>query len=292
MKWYRKSELKDLPSPSWLVEGFLLARTLAQLSGPSKVGKTFVYTDWCCRLAVEGHHVAVLLGEGLYGMHSRIDAWERHHGLVVPNDNLRIRGGVTALGDPVAMGALAAELAHQAPLELIVLDTYARFMAGYNENDPADTSIAMENVESLRAAAGGATALLISHFGWDGTRQRGSSGLYGACDTVLYLKPVSRKPETPPTVGEDEMYLAPVDTPKSRRSRLTVDKHRDAPDEIEGVTYERQDVPGTGSCVYLPIKSAEKVVDVRSNGHPNGNGDGKVVRLKDRVGGLVKPPQA
>lgn len=278
MSWYRKSELKTLPEPTWLVEGFLLARTLAQLSGPSKVGKTFLYTDWCCRLAVAGRRLAVLLGEGLYGMYSRIDAWEAYHGLEVPNDNLRIRGGVTALADPVAMTALATELEYQAPLDLVVFDTYARFMAGFNENDPADSSIAMENVEALRAAAGDATALLITHFGWDGTRQRGSSALYGACDTVLYLKPVSRKPETPPTEGEDEMYLTPIDAPKSRRSRLTVDKHRDAPDEVDGITYERQDVPGTGSCVYLPIRE-RTVAKVAANGH--GNGSANVIDLTD-----------
>ena len=265
MTWYRKSELRDLPAPTWLIEHWLLARTLAQLSGPSRVGKTFIYTDWACRLACEGMRVAVLLGEGLYGMYSRIDAWEQHYGLEAPNNNLAVRGGVVSLTDPGAMRALGTEVERLAPLDLIVFDTYARFMAGGNENDPADSSVAMENVEALRAVAGGATALLISHFGWDGTRQRGSSVLYGACDTVLYLRPVARKSPVAAEVAEDEMYLAVSDPPKSKRSRLTVDKHRDAPDEIEGTTFERTDVPGTGSCVYLPIK--ERVVDVRTNGH-------------------------
>jgi hypothetical protein len=130
----------------------------------------------------------------------------------------------------------------------------------------------MENVATLRAKTDDAAALLVTHTGWEGNRQRGSSVLYGACDTVLYLKPVARKAEKPPDLEDGEMYLAPVDPPKTRRSRLTVDKHRDAPDEIPGVTYERTDVPGTGSCVYLPVTSGS--AKASSNGH------GKVVDIR------------
>lgn len=266
MTWYLKDQLKDLPIPTWLIEHYLLARTLAQLSGPSKAGKTFLYVDWGCRLAVAGMRVVFLLGEGLYGMGSRIAAWETHHGVEVPNANLIIRGGVASLANPEAMANLGQELKRVAPADLVVFDTYARFMAGANENDPADTSAAMENVELLRGKVGGATGLLITHFGWDGNRQRGSSALYGACDTVLYFKPVEKKEKKADPEPDSFGYLETGDKPKSKRSRLTVDKHRDAPDEIDGVTYERTDVVGTGSCVYLPIKSQPKV-KASTNGH-------------------------
>jgi AAA domain-containing protein len=271
--WYRKSELATLPVPTWLVEHYLLARTLAQLSGPSKAGKTFLYTDWACALACEGKRVAVLLGEGLYGMNSRICAWENHHQRMVPNNNLVLRGGISALPDPSAMRILRAELERLSPLDLIVFDTFARFMAGFDENSTTDVGAAMENVAVLMAAAGGATGLLVTHFGWGGNRQRGSSALYGACDTVLYLVPTRRA--TPKTEGEEQSdekgYILELDPPKSKRSRLTVDKHRDAPDEVPAVTFERTDVEGTGSCVYLPVK---KRVKAETNGH------GKVVDLR------------
>lgn len=266
MTWFLKEQLKTLPAPAWLIKDYLLAHTLAQLSGPSKVGKTFLYVDWACTMACAGMRVALLIGEGLYGMSSRIAAWETHHGVEVPSTNLLVRGGVAPLANPEAMGRLGQELKRVAALDFMVFDTYARFMAGANENDPADTSAAMENVETLRGKAGGATALLVTHFGWDGTRQRGSSALYGACDTVLYFKPVEKAPPKREVEPDSFGYLETGDKPKSRRSRLTVDKHRDAPDEIEGVTFERTDVVGTGSCVYLPIKSQLKV-KASTNGH-------------------------
>lgn len=268
MTWYLKEQLKALPAPAWLIKDYLLAHTLAQLSGPSKVGKTFLYVDWACTMACAGMRVVFLLGEGLYGMGSRIAAWEMHHGVEVPSKNLIIRGGVASLANPEAMAKLGQELKRVAPVDFLVFDTYARFMAGANENDPADTSAAMENVELLRGKAGEATGLLITHFGWDGTRQRGSSALYGACDTVLYFKPVEKASPKREVEPDSFGYLETGDKPKSRRSRLTVDKHRDAPDEIEGVTFERIDVAGTGSCVYLPIKAQPKAkASTNGNGH-------------------------
>jgi hypothetical protein len=263
--WYLKGDLKKLPAPAWLIENYLLTHTLAQLSGPSKVGKTFLYVDWACRLACEGKRVALLIGEGLYGMDSRIAAWEMHHQLEVPMVNLLVRGGVAPLANPEAMAKLGMELKRYGPFDFMVFDTYARFMAGADENNPADTSAAMENVEKLREKAGGATSLLVTHFGWDGTRQRGSSALYGACDTVLYFVPVPKEVEKKEVEPDSFGYLETGDKPKSRRSRLTVDKHRDAPDEIDGVTFERTDVGDTGSCVYLPIKAPK--IKAETNGH-------------------------
>lgn len=264
MTWYLKDDLKNLPAPAWLIENYLLTNTLAQLSGPSKAGKTFVYVDWACRLAAAGMRVAILVGEGLYGIGSRIAAWEMHHEIEVPSTNLLVRGGVAALPSPEVMAELGQEIKRIAPAELIVFDTYARFMAGFDENNPGDTAAAMENIETLQGKAGGATALLVTHFGWEGTRQRGSSALYGACDTVLYFVPVKRTSVEEDPDPDSFGYINQGDKPKSKRSRLTVDKHRDAPDEIDGVTLERTDVVGSGSCVYLPLKAEKKA---STNGH-------------------------
>lgn len=221
--------------------------------GPSQVGKTFLAVTWACALAYRGARVALLLAEGLSGINSRVDAWEEHHERLVPEENLLVRPGVAALTDPRRAAELGKELRAAGRFDLLVFDTYARFMAGADENSAKDTSIAVANVTALQASAGGASALLLHHTGWSGERQRGSSALYAACDTVLYLKPVKRRAKEEPEAYDEDDYEIAGPPPKTRRCRLVVDKQKDGAAETDPVIYERVDVEGTGSCVLLPV---------------------------------------
>lgn len=291
MRLYRQSELRTLPVPRFLIEHYLLERSLAQLSGSSGAGKTFVFTDWACRLAATGRMVLVIVGEGFYRYQSRLDAWQAHHGIEVPNNNLIVVDEVPALPDAAQMGELIAMIGQiRGTIDLIVVDTFAKGMSGYNEQDAADVTVALANLSALRRQAGGATGLLVTHFGWEGTRQRGSSALYGECDTVLYLKKVSRQRTSETTDGDEDVdslgYLCADDPPRSKRVRLHLEKQRDAPDDIPVVTLERTDVKlgydgpdGTPavSCVYLPVAPEPR----KTRAAANGNGSAKVIDLTD-----------
>jgi hypothetical protein len=304
VRLYRQSELRELPAPRFLIPGWLVEHSLAQLSGPSGVGKTFVYTDWACRLAADGRRVLVIVGEGFYRYQSRLDAWQMHHHREVPNNNLIVAPDVPALPSDAQMGDLIAAIGRlRHPLDLIVVDTFAKAMSGYSEQDAADVTVALYNLTALRRAAGDATGLLVTHFGWEGTRQRGSSALYGECDTVVYLKKVGvkRRKDTPEAVEDDDedgpeegWTFAPDEaTPRSRRARLCLEKQRDAPDDIPPVVLERTDVDlgyieidgePARSCVYLPVRTEPRKSKARTNGH-SANGHhvdlGKVIDLSD-----------
>jgi len=286
VKFYRQSEMRSLPQPKFLIDRYLLEHSIAQMSGPSGVGKTFVYTDWACRLAAGGRKVLVIVGEGFYRYQTRIDAWAVHHGIEVPNNNLIVLPSVPALPDAGQMQALISAIAvFKHGFDIVIVDTFARSMAGYDENDTGDVSAALANLDGFRRAAGDATGLLITHFGWDGNRQRGASSLYGACDTVIYLKKVERKNPQRTTDSDDAMdslgYLDAEDPPRSRRARLHLEKQRDAPDDIPDVILERTDIDlgyldadgePARSCVYLPVKRESKKAKAATNGHANGHG--------------------
>src|SRR5204863_5294247 len=71
------------------------------------------------------------------------------------------------------------------PVELIVVDTLSRVMAGGNENQPDHMGAFVRNIDRLRAATG-ATILIVHHTGKDTSRgARGHSSLRAATDTEI-----------------------------------------------------------------------------------------------------------
>lgn len=270
MAWHTVSSLEALKPPSWLIPDYLPTGAMAQLGGRSGIGKTFLAIAWACSLAVAGKRVAYFVGEGLRGIASRVRAWEEYHDLVVPERNLLIRSGVVPLTRRDQVERVLRELDPlNGGVDLLVLDTWARCMAGGDENSTADVSAALTGVEAIRKRAGDeATALAITHFGWAGERQRGNSALYAACDTVVYLKPLTRRGSEEEVPYEDEHgdIIMPSTEP-TRRSFLVVDKQRDGADDIAPVVFER--TPVGASCVLVP---QEKVTQLRAPAKSNGHG--------------------
>lgn len=300
MRFYRQSELRQLPKPKFLIEDLIVEHSLCQLGGSSGVGKTFVYTAWGCELAAAGGRVLIILGEGLYRYETRLHAWQKHHGIIVPNDNLIILPDVPSLPSSKQMRETITEIKKLGALDLIVVDTFAKSMAGFNEQDNADITAGLVNLSAMRSAAGDATGMLITHFGWSAERQRGGSALYGECDTVIYVKKVTRK-EMKDDDEEDEPdslgYMNEGDPPKSKRIRVVLEKQRDAPDDIPSQLLERTDVdlgyeddrgrPVT-SCVYLPVtpeprrpKGSKKKEDPSTRSAANGHNN--VVDLTEKL---------
>lgn len=274
MEFYRQSDLRKIPRPKFLIKDYLIERSLAQLSGPSGVGKTFIYTDWACTLARAGRRILLLLGEGFYSYQDRLDAWKIYHGLDVPDDNLIVARGVPSLPDKEQVFAVIEKVRDVlremgGTFDLIIVDTWAKAMAGWDENYNPDITAALANLTELRRVATNSASLLITHFGWSEMRQRGGSALFGECDSVLYLERVERKQAQEDDDPDSFGYLMTDVGPKSKRARLKIAKHRDYRDDLPAIFFERVDVdlgyldedgrPVT-SCVYERVKKTEKVV--------------------------------
>jgi uncharacterized protein YjhX (UPF0386 family) len=84
--------------------------------------------------------------------------------------------------DAVSVHAFITEIAQYAPV-LVILDTLARCMVGGDENSAEDMGLFIHSCDLMRAATG-AAVLLVHHTGKSGG-YRGSSVLYGSCDSWI-----------------------------------------------------------------------------------------------------------
>ena len=100
--------------------------------------------------------------------------------------------------DTKAIIIALAEIAEAAAVELVVVDTLSRALAGGNENSPDDMGAFVRNCDKIRQATG-AHLMAIHHTGKDEARgARGHSLIKAAADTELEVN----KSEFTNTVGE------------------------------------------------------------------------------------------
>ncbi|KAB7783671.1 AAA family ATPase [Methylorubrum populi] len=183
-----------------LIEGVLDRGSLSVTYGDSNTGKTFVELDMALHVAtgrpwngrrVHKGGVVYVVAEGGRGVHKRLAALiERHQiqpdeaavqFIVQPVNLLRAEADLKALIAEVR--AAGEDMGH--PVELIVLDTLSRVLAGGDENSSVDMGALVRNVDRLREATGAHVAL-VHHTGKDKARgARGHSLLRAATDTEL-----------------------------------------------------------------------------------------------------------
>ncbi len=151
----------------------------------------------------------------------------------------------------VAQTVARIEREESRKVKLIIIDTYARAMAGGDENSGKDTSAVVSTVDAIRAGSK-AHVMVIHHCGKDEARgARGHSSLRAATDTEIEI---TRPDASSPSV-------------------VTVKKQRDLPlAEITCFTLARVDL-GTDSrgnlitsCVVLHDEGCE--VPTRKKGRP------------------------
>ena len=132
-----------------------------------------------------GLDVVYAAGEGAIGIESaRRPAWKQHRQVrgeipfysisAVPHirDTSSVQGFIDAIE---ARGIQPA---------FIVLDTLSRMLAGLNENDAADASVAIEAIEAIRRSFN-CTVIVIHHTGKDEKAERGSSVFRAGFDTLI-----------------------------------------------------------------------------------------------------------
>ena len=183
-----------------LVQGLLTAGDGSVLYGDSNSGKTFFVIDMACAVArgvewmgrkTEPGMVVYLAAESPASVRSRLQAYQRHHGVKVPN--FAIVQSPIDLFDGEADTNKVIQVIRQLEKQtgqkarLIVGDTLARLSAGANENAGQDMGLVVRRFDRIRTECK-AHFCLIHHSGKAAANgARGWSGIRAAVDTELEI---------------------------------------------------------------------------------------------------------
>ena len=253
-------ELPDsFTPPDEVVQGVLTAGDCSMWYGDSNSGKTFAMIDLCCAVArgvpwlgrtTESGLVVYLAAESPASVRSRLQAYQKHHIVRVPNFVI-VQSSIDLFegdADTNKVIQLVDQIAKQRGIavRLIVGDTLARLSAGANENAGQDMGLVVRRIDRIRTECNAHFAL-IHHSGKNAAAgSRGWSGVRAAVDTEVEV----------------------TDSPSGRCCEIT--KQRDLPTKGERIGF-RLDVVVLGqtkwgapasSCVVVaadvPIKTTGK----------------------------------
>lgn len=194
----------DLDKPAreleWLIKKILTRGEVSIWFGPPGCGKSFLVTDgamavargisWMglrCRQGL----VVYQAGEGGLGLKKRLRAYRKHHGMKhgenVPFVLLPSRIDLFSQDDHtqkliVEIKAWAAF--YDAPLELVVIDTFSAASPGANENASEDVSKVLQRCHRI-AIETGAHVALVHHTPKLGGSPRGHSSLLGNVENAI-----------------------------------------------------------------------------------------------------------
>lgn len=269
--------LKRKPA-SWIIKGIVPRAGLAVIYGASGSGKTFLTLDltsavargaaWRGAAAQKGR-VVYVVAEGASGFRNRLEAYCSFHGVdpdqfdigvVADAPNLLVKDDVKDL--------LKAILAF-GKVDMVVVDTYARAMAGGNENDAKDVGQAVAHCDIIHRKTG-ALVVLVHHSGKDATKgARGSGALRAAADLEIEV----------------------VQTREYRAATITKQK-----DGEDGAEYqfnlaelaigEDEDGEPITSCVVEHRMDAASAHDRKEN--PEGVNEKLVMRYLETIGEDIK----
>lgn len=244
-------DIDALPRGEYLVKHLLDRGTMSVVYGPSNCGKTYLGLDLALHVALgwEWHGRKVKPGAALYlalegglGIADRLKAFEYHHGADPADVPFYVIPTALNLCDPSAdTGELIAEVQRLGQaVQMIVVDTLSRAIAGHNENDSADMTGFVRNCDRIRQETG-AHVLAIHHSGKDETKgSRGHSSLRAAVDTEI-------------EVAKDEAGTITATVRKQRdRGSGDVLAFRLEPVEV-GMDEDEERVT---SCVLVPADAA------------------------------------
>lgn len=241
--------------PDELVEGVLTAGDGSVLYGDSNSGKTFFVISMAAAVArgvrwmgrnTEPGLVVYLAAESPASVRGRLQAYQRHHGVRVPNFAI-VQSPIDLFdgdADTEAVIAVVRQLERQRgqKVRLIVGDTLARLSAGANENAGQDMGLVVRRFDRIRSACN-AHFLLIHHSGKAAANgARGWSGIRAAVDTEIEV----------------------TDSPTGRCAEIT--KQRDLSTKGERIGFRLDTVTlGTTkwgaaatSCVVVPADAPDK----------------------------------
>lgn len=185
IKFINANDLKNLSIPRYLLTDYpFYDFAMNALVGASGGGKSFVALDFAAKtaLATDKGTIAYIAAEGLSGYAARWEAWKKHHGR--DTDNLIFYPEPVNFMDDDMTGKFIQQ-AERENVKMLVVDTVARCMVGADENSTKDMGVFVSQIDRTKKALN-CGVLMVHHTGKDGT-MRGSSALYAACDSVVFL---------------------------------------------------------------------------------------------------------
>ena len=196
LEWF--DDIEASTESPYIIKGVLDMGAMSVVYGPSNSGKTFFALDLAYHVAIgaawRGRRirqaaVLYLAAEGGRGVKNRFVALKQSHGILDVPMALR-RAGLDLLhgqADLQHIVNLVAEVKARLPdgPVLVVIDTLSRIMAGGDENNAADMTALIRNIDAIRETTQ-AHVMLVHHTGKDTARgARGHSSLRAATDTEV-----------------------------------------------------------------------------------------------------------
>jgi hypothetical protein len=180
--------------PNWIIREVLPRAGLAVIYGDSGSGKTFFTLDLVAAVARGGEWrgKAVAKGRGIYivaegagGFRNRLEAYCAQHDVDPASLDIRFITDAPNLLDKADIRELLISILGYGRVDFIVIDTYARAMAGANENDAKDVGQAVAHCDAIHRKTG-ALVVLVHHSGKDVNKgARGSGALRAAADVEI-----------------------------------------------------------------------------------------------------------
>lgn len=183
-------DFQAIPERECLVKPIMGRAEFGVMYGPPKSKKSFtaLYLCWCLSngqpffgmRVKQSRALYVACGEGQGGLGNRIRAAEKHHGsFQQANFN-----AITARVDLRQSKADVNGIINVAKdFDLIVIDTLSRALNGSDSNEDYVGQL-ISNADRIREATG-AYVLLVHHTGWEKSRMRGSTMIWGALDVCI-----------------------------------------------------------------------------------------------------------
>jgi hypothetical protein len=213
-EWVLKStsEMISRPRLPQLVAGTLPATGVANLIGGTYEGKTYLaldlamsvatsqVTEWAGNKILAHGHVVYWLLEGEEDFGSRINAWQRHHGML-PDLRMDTLQGPGGLSDGEVRSAFVAAMretyATIGGVALMVIDTQSLGFSELEENSNTEMNRMLIACKEISRSLG-CLVLLVHHSSSKGERNdrdpaRGASAVRAGMDVVLEAQ---RDPES------------------------------------------------------------------------------------------------
>jgi hypothetical protein len=271
----------DLDRPAreleWLIKGILTRGEVSIWYGQPSCGKSFLVTDAGMSIARGlswmGQRVRPGLciyqaGEGGLGLKKRLRAYRRHHRMRADEDIpfVLLPTPVNLFAGDADVEKLIEEIKawaafYDAPLELVVIDTFSAATAGADENAGKDVGPVLARCRRIAAETGSHVAL-VHHVPKGGGSPRGWSGFLGNVDNAVE---VLRTDETDSQLDIDTVIKRDV-------RRLTVTKQKDGQDGLARSFVLKQVILGQDadgdsvtSCVVAPLDAGHAADRVQTD---------------------------
>ena len=204
---YGIADLRELPTPEWMIENVIPEKGFVVLWGEPESYKSFLAIDLSLSVAAgipwQGYDVVAgpvlyISAEGGRGIAQRAIAWVDHHDLRdIDVDALFVLNPILLHDQESDFNELVSDIEDMRFEDedgldgdwnpsLIVIDTLARCFNG-DENLQEDMGLFIRAADRLRETFGCAV-IIVHHARLGAERERGSTALRGAADTMLKVE--------------------------------------------------------------------------------------------------------